>query len=545
MSLTIGILTDGEQVPVWVQQLLNQLQQLPGVEIRFVVQRASNSTSDTNTSKTVYRILRAVDRKLFSAGSALFRKTQLQLNKEVPVLSVRPLTGTFTDDISAADCEQIRSFQPDLLLRFGFRILKGEILQAARYGILSLHHGDAYVNRGGPPAFWEVVKKEEVTGVTLQLLSSELDGGMVLGQAFTRTDVYSFNRNQSALYAAGIELFVNEIKIIASQGADSYFNQKRKEQVSLRSYDRPLYKDPGNFTSFCIAVKLLYRNMNLQFSKLLYRKQWVLYCRFRKNGELSLAPYQFKKLKVPGDRIWADPFPVKYENGYVVFFEEKFWNRKEAQIACIHFSDKGIPYINSRKVVVEEPFHLSYPFILHCQNQWYMIPESADANEVILYQAVSFPYKWERKKTLLRNVKAFDSTIIEHEGRWYLFCTVQKEKGLSPHAYLHIYHSDDPVNGEWKAHPMNPVYSDVRSARPAGKLFRHKGMLIRPAQQGAPVYGYAVKFFEVVKLSATEFEERWISSIEPLWEKNLIATHTFNNEGGLTVMDVQVKRRKF
>jgi hypothetical protein len=44
---------------------------------------------------------------------------------------------------------------------------------------------------------------------------------------------------------------------------------------------------------------------------------------------------------------------------------------------------------------------------------------------------------------------------------------------------------------------------------------------------------------EILHLSTTEFSERNFDEITPKWESNLLATHTFNNSKGFTVMDTQ------
>jgi hypothetical protein len=59
--------------------------------------------------------------------------------------------------IAQADLERIRATRPDVLLRFGFNILKGPILELPRHGVWSYHHGDEMKFRGGPPGLWEIL----------------------------------------------------------------------------------------------------------------------------------------------------------------------------------------------------------------------------------------------------------------------------------------------------------------------------------------------------------------------------------------------------
>ena len=47
-------------------------------------------------------------------------------------------------------------------------------------------------------------------------------------------------------------------------------------------------------------------------------------------------------------------------------------------------------------IVLDEPFHLSYPQVFQWQGAWYMTVESAGARRVSLYRATDFPLRWER-----------------------------------------------------------------------------------------------------------------------------------------------------
>jgi len=95
---------------------------------------------------------------------------------------------------------------------------------------------------------------------------------------------------------------------------------------------------------------------------------------------------------------------------------------------------------------------------------------------------------------------------------------------------------------DFKPHPSNPQYRDVRRARPAGKLFINEGLLIRPAQIGAPHYGSGIVLNEVKELSPTVFKEVEVEKIFPNWEKRIHAMHTLNREGSLTIIDIQKRR---
>ena len=72
---------------------------------------------------------------------------------------------------------------------------------------------------------------------------------------------------------------------------------------------------------------------------------------------------------------------------------------------------------------------------------------------------------------------------------------------------------------------------------------RH-GRLYRPSQNCSGHYGYGFNICEITKLTETDYEERIVARVEPKWDKNVISTHTFNYEDGLTIIDGQLRRRR-
>ena len=118
--------------------------------------------------------------------------------------SCRNGVGRFSQYFPADAIAELRRHDLDVLLRFGFGILRGEVLDVARYGIWSFHHDDERVIRGGPPSFWEVDDGLATTGVLFQRLTDKLDAGVPLARATFRTVGYSYprNRDRAALGAA-------------------------------------------------------------------------------------------------------------------------------------------------------------------------------------------------------------------------------------------------------------------------------------------------------------------------------------------------------
>jgi len=259
-------------------------------------------------------------------------------------------------------------------------------------------------------------------------------------------------------------------------------------------------------------------------------------------GYKSLSWADFKSLIPPPDRFWADPFIWVYENIYYVFIEEVLYSTHLGRIVCLILDEEM--NILSNQVVLEKPYHLSYPFLFEHEGQLYMIPETGKNNGIELYRCTHFPDQWEFSKTLISNVYAVDATLLKTEDMWWLFANI-KEEGGSSWDTLHLYYADHPLSDQWTPHPLNPIVKDIHSARPAGRIFLHSGNLIRPSQDCSARYGYAINFNRIVTLTETDYAEICEQTFKPPDKSRVLATHTYNDVAGLTVIDAKQRRRKF
>lgn len=239
-------------------------------------------------------------------------------------------------------------------------------------------------------------------------------------------------------------------------------------------------------------------------------------------------------LTAPPGRFFADPFVVGSGGRHYVFYEDYDRSDRRASIA-VALLEHGTAHAGTP--VVSAPHHLSYPFVFNAGGEHYLVPESADAGVVQLFRATEFPYRWEADTTLLDGIRAYDATLLEHDGRWYLFAAVPVPHGDPDE--LHVFSAGD-LRGPYVAHPLNPVVSDVSRARPAGRILRSgDGRLLRPGQDGAGGYGAAVVLCEIVTLTPDEYAERPVTRIAPDWAPRAFGTHTIDHDGSVQVMDLK------
>ncbi|TAN61933.1 hypothetical protein EPN16_02565 [bacterium] len=198
----------------------------------------------------------------------------------------------------------------------------------------------------------------------------------------------------------------------------------------------------------------------------------------------------------------ADPFLV-FNNGIYNMFFEALKNCRGIKKGIIGLATSdNLKRWKFKKIVLEEPFHLSYPNIFYWEGKFYMLPESQEAKAVRLYEAIDFPEKWKFVKILLDGKNFVDPTIFHFMDKFWMFLSD------TSNCILYLYYADS-LDGAWKEHPKSPIIKDDSSkARPAGNVLFIENRLIRLAQNYFKSYGYAVRAFEITKLDTEEYEEK-------------------------------------
>jgi hypothetical protein len=268
-----------------------------------------------------------------------------------------------------------------------------------------------------------------------------------------------------------------------------------------------------------------------------YSPHWHVGWRYVDDGgvwaskDLSGAPWQI--IADPGHRFFADPFPARWQGRSFVFFEDLDHRVGKGIISAIEFDDTGPR--GPVMPVLEEPWHLSYPFLIEHDGELWMIPESSGNNDVALYRCVDFPLRWERHATLLSGLELGDATIVRHNDRHYLFGTTRDGAGGYSDT-LSIFHSQY-LFGPWEPHAGNPIMVDRASARPAGNFVTLQGQLWRPVQDCSAGYGAALGLAEINELSPAAFKQTVRQTLRPGSQWPGRKLHTLNRSGRLEVID--------
>ena len=306
-------------------------------------------------------------------------------------------------------------------------------------------------------------------------------------------------------------------------------------------YGNHLRGQPSNAQMIRMMTRTLLQYAGRKAMQQLQREQWVLtYHLGNDSTDGHEALSDFKYVLPPRDRFWADPFPIRESHRYYVFFEEFLYGEDKGHISVMEIDDSGV--CGSPYKVLERDCHLSYPFVFRWKDSYFMIPESSRDGTIRLYRCTSFPGEWEPESVLLEDVTAVDTTLAQIDDRWWMFTNIPVE-GAPNTDELHLFYADSPL-GPWQPHRRNPVKSDVRSARPAGRLYQRKGVFYRPSQDCSSRYGYAIAINSIERINSEEFVEREVSRVEPTWDKKVVGIHTLNRAPGLTIGDCLYRRWK-
>jgi hypothetical protein len=249
----------------------------------------------------------------------------------------------------------------------------------------------------------------------------------------------------------------------------------------------------------------------------------------------------FRLLSSPRDRYYADPFVFEEDGRHFVFLEE--YRRKERKGVISFFS---IPAENRIETVLptialEAEYHMSYPTLFRWDGGIFMLAETSVARRIEVFRAVEFPSRWEPHAVLIDNIVAFDPTMLEYGGKFWLFCS----GGCGgENSDLFVFYADTPF-GKWRAHAGNPVVSDPCRARPAGAAFLHNGRIYRPGQDCSRIYGGAVTFNRIEVLTETEYREVPAARIDPGWFPGNVGTHSFNQNDRFQVVDGRTMRPRW
>ena len=240
---------------------------------------------------------------------------------------------------------------------------------------------------------------------------------------------------------------------------------------------------------------------------------------------------RFEIVKPNKDQWLADPFIIENQGHHYLFVEQYLCQKNRAGIGVYEIKD-GIPVNN--ELIIDNPFHMSYPCVFQYKGVYYMIPESSSNQSLDVYKASSFPYKWEHVISLIEGRRVVDTTVFLKEDDIYLLSYEKAGKGWNLITY--ILEMDT-----MSLRIIAETHYRTNVGRPAGKLFQKDGALYRPAQNCSTKYGESLYIYKVTRLDHECYTEQLVDEIKArdiLMDVRFQRIHTINSDSRYVVVDV-------
>jgi hypothetical protein len=245
----------------------------------------------------------------------------------------------------------------------------------------------------------------------------------------------------------------------------------------------------------------------------------------------------FSFLSAPRGYAWADPHLVDYQGHTLLFAEElKIDTAASGKIVCLELDAQGS--VVNRLPCVDRPYHLSFPQVFQHGGEYFMLPESMMDGTVQLLRARRFPDDWVLEKVLFKG-QAVDTVLWldDQSGKWLFLTSMGAALGQYPFTMAFV---ADSLTSPWQLHRCSPIATTVRLERNGGALFRDRGRLIRPVQDGRQRYGHSMQWQEITAFDPDDYVERPCGRIEPDWAPGMLATHSYTRSRDWEALDALI-----
>ena len=497
--LRIGLLIRGTAVPAWYYETISAIR-TKGYAIFFILLPDEPVTEKESFS---YRLFKKFE-------DAWFRSSY-DANKSVSLASLVTESNSLrlthqNNQTSAQEQQTIKALSLDVVYSASYRIQNSEaISELAAFGLWYVRFGYGRYALERPTAFWEVMDNVPVTGS--YLLVKKSGRTLIAYEGTTLTVPYSVKNNFNSVAWKAAAYLGFRLATLEKEGA-SFLDRLLTLQLPTGKQ-----RHPNNINMPALFLKNIAGYLKYKINRKREGRYTIHYAHSTFKLD-TLSSQKFTSLPLPNkDVFFADPFVIERGGKQHIFFEEMVYAKGRAHLSVVTLENGTV---SAPKVILQRPYHLSYPFVFEHDGTFYMIPETSENKTVELYRAVAFPDKWKFVMNLMENVMVLDATLHFNEGKWWLFGNGFTHSFVSTNDQLFLYYSDALLSTDWKPHPRNPVATHAKNCRPAGRIFRHDNKLYRPAQNNASQqYGYGLKINKIITLTEDDYEEKEVLSLKP------------------------------
>jgi len=416
----------------------------------------------------------------------------------------------------------------DLIVNCGGGIWKGEILKCAKHGMISLHHADNDTNRGGPPCFWEVFRREDFTGFIIQKLTEELDNGIVVSKGCVTTQrFWATNYNKCRKSATNqLRRIIRNLELNTC-----YLSASTEWQPNIYSYNlfrNPSFRELTKYIlmSLCLlTIKFIRRLLSL-------KPMWRTYITLHSSWD-NFELRKCKEVLPKKGRFLADPHILRIKEKTYLYVEDCDIRSEKAHISCYEI-DRDQDIVQFIGVAIKEQFHISFPNSFVFNGVTYMTVESIEDGCINVYRNESNPVKWTlAEKIVFKDLTPVDPIVFLKNNQWHLIfsdCEYGNE-------FYHFF-ADKPIIGDWScSNNGNPLLLTEKYSRNGG-LVNHCNEIFRIAQSsGFDNYGKKMHIMRISNCDNSISFEPKLLTIEARFSRIAKGVHTLSGIDSVTAFD--------
>lgn len=230
----------------------------------------------------------------------------------------------------------------------------------------------------------------------------------------------------------------------------------------------------------------------------------------------------------------ADPFIIEKDDKVYVFYEALSFRNSQGILRC-RILDANLVELADLKLegFDDVKCHLSFPFLFHSNDRLFMIPESSERKEVILFQSIDFPVRWKQVKVLISDSALTDNVFFTLNGSHYLLSTTMDDEL--------VIHTAGDITGPWQKitpalHTANQHHRGAGSPHSAGDKVYFLTQECTPE-----TYGKSIYIKELMNLDSSSFDERLVTQISASINQSA-GVHTLNFTDNYIVYDSKVSQ---
>tara|TARA_B100001989_G_scaffold27957_1_gene16670 strand:+ start:3287 stop:4942 length:1656 start_codon:yes stop_codon:yes gene_type:complete len=533
----VGFIIDNLEPDKYIIDLINFINQNESFESPILITGYSQKNSEPLIKKfinnfSLNKVLKSIFLKIIFVIEKRIVSKKYQ-NKEtsaekitIDKFKIKKVVGKeYTSDsfleFTNDDLSLIANENLDCIIHCSSLNIKGEILNLTEFGIINAFHEDSF-------GFSEVLNGNPSSIFVIKKLGKELGNEDIL---------FSGSLMTSNIWLANNSQLIEKSNVFLMQILDDLANNRRvNKSEGIRNTSSKSCNINSASTLLRYILKIIApKILNSFISKLLSPNVIRYSVAFAHHDEHKKSLSSYKEISNPKGRFLADPFVFEENDTNYIFVEDMFFKDNKGRISVIKIDGENYEFLG---VVLEEDFHLSFPFIFRDGSDIYMIPESHENSDIRLYKCIEFPHEWCFEKTLMSGVSAADTMMIHKENKWFMLTNICS-LGLNDHqSELHIFYSDNLKSSSWNPIKSgNPVIFNSMKGRNGG-LFYHKDKIYRINQvHGQAHYGKSFDINEIITLSKNEYKEVECLKIHPDFKDEIISTHSFNANSKFAVVD--------